>query len=77
MANHLFCYQDESSKKATAFLTIESYRVNIPWAGSLEELVTSSYSLEYLPAALKWMDSAHYVQSPAYIAKSDSDIKKT
>lgn len=49
--------------------------MNIPWVGSLEELVTSSYSLEYLPDALKWIDSAHYVQSPAYIAKTVTLVK--
>lgn len=46
------------------------YGVNIPWVGSLEEPATSSYSAEYLPDALKWMDFAHCVQSPAYTAET-------
>lgn len=44
--------------------------MNVPWVGNLEEPATSSCSSEYLPDALKWMESAHCVQSPAYTAET-------
>lgn len=49
---------------------LESDRGNVPREGSLKEPATSSCSSEYFPNALKLMDCAHYVQSPAYTAKT-------
>lgn len=47
-----------------------NYRVNIPSMGSVGEMATSSYSLEYWPDALRWKDPAHCDQAPAYRAKT-------
>lgn len=49
---------------------------NVPWVGSVEEPTTSSHSLEYLPGALKWMDSACCVQSPACTTETVTRIFK-
>ena len=55
----IFTVKIKDIQKGSCFSGLNPHRVNIPWAGSLEEPATSSQSSEYLPDALKWMDPAH------------------